>query len=74
MASRVCERVSGLMSVMAILVQPERAKPFATAAPIPTCYKYFYGMLPGDVPVPPAPVIRATPGSNLASDAMFICV
>jgi hypothetical protein len=31
----VRESVSGLMSVIAILVQPERAKPLATAAPMP---------------------------------------
>ena len=35
MASLVWLRVSGLMSVMAIREQPERAKPLQTAAPMP---------------------------------------
>jgi hypothetical protein len=35
MASLVWLSVAGLMSVMAILVHPERAKAVATAAPIP---------------------------------------
>ena len=35
MASLVCLSVSELISVIAILVQPERVKPLATAAPMP---------------------------------------
>lgn len=45
MASLVCLNVSELMSVIAILVQPERAKPFATAAPMPAAVSAGYYML-----------------------------
>jgi hypothetical protein len=62
------------MSVMAILEQFARAKPLATAAPIPALHQqmkpYAYNMLLGNVPVPPAPVMIATPGSNFAKDAI----
>jgi hypothetical protein len=40
MASLVWSRVFGLISVIAIREQPERAKPLATAAPMPVCRKY----------------------------------
>jgi hypothetical protein len=36
MASLVWQRVLGLISVIAMLVHPERANALATAAPIPT--------------------------------------
>lgn len=42
MASLVWSRVLELMSVMAILVHPERAKPLATAAPIPAQYQHVH--------------------------------
>lgn len=60
------------MSVIAIFVQPDRAKPFATAAPMPTTvsqesHKLFSKI---ELPVPPAPVMMATPGSRLKIDAI----
>lgn len=71
-ASLVFLRVSESMSVIAILEHPDRAKPFATAAPIPSIVsnqilQLYYCM---DVPVPPAPVMMATPGKLLRIDAI----
>jgi len=39
-ASLVWSSVFGLMSVMAIREQPERANPFATAAPMPDHHEH----------------------------------
>lgn len=71
MASLVCFSVSELMSVMAIFVHPERAKPLATAAPIPrSCQYKSFLRTKVNLPVPPAPVTMATPGSFRRIDAM----
>jgi hypothetical protein len=40
MAALVCSRVLGLMSVIAIEEHPARAKPLATAAPIPVYHEH----------------------------------
>jgi hypothetical protein len=64
------------MSVMAILEQPARAKPLATAAPIPAPHQYTrpceHKMQLDGSPVPPAPVIMATPGSSFANDDILV--
>lgn len=70
MASRVSASDFLLRSVMAILEQPDRAKPLATADPMPEWYQVkrrsaqiLWDDHPVDLPVPPAPVINATPGN-----------
>jgi len=77
MASLVWLSVAGSMSVMAILVHPERAKAVATAAPIPVQDQIDTlrsKQINSNLPVPPVPVTTATLRRCLANDAMLTIV
>jgi hypothetical protein len=76
-ASRVFVREDSLMSVMATRSHPAEANAFATAAPIPRKFQQqgiafsedlleTMSRVDKTVPVPPAPVMTATPGNEYA--------
>lgn len=63
------------MSVIAKREQPDLANPLATAAPIPIRHVSIRWCSSGNaqtIPVPPAPVMTATPGSLNTAEAMMI--